>query len=139
MRWESSFSSVPYQKQYIFHTLLTQNAEVRIYKLHMHTHTNIHTKISDPFYDFLPSGEKTNVLALILPSNRNDFCEATRKDTCSYFFVLFLFLFSLDQVENVTGTCLIDGKLCEAALWSKMKVGNTDADSETILQFSRIQ
>lgn len=40
------FSSVPYQKQYnIFHTLLTQNAEVRIYKLahaRAHTHTYTH-------------------------------------------------------------------------------------------------
>lgn len=41
-RWESSFSSVPYQKQYTFHGLLTQNAEVRIYKLHMHTRARVH-------------------------------------------------------------------------------------------------
>lgn len=42
-RWESSFSSVPYEKQYTFHTLLTQNAEVRIYKLHMRTHARAHS------------------------------------------------------------------------------------------------
>lgn len=89
MRWESSFSSLPYQKQYIFHTLLTQNAKVRIYKLHMHTlahlrththaHIHIHTNLKETtkdvisFYGFLLSAEKTNVLALILPYYRNGF------------------------------------------------------------------
>lgn len=81
------FSSVPYQKQYIVHTLLTQNAEVRIYKLHMHTHARAHTrththihkhKTSETTKDLIlslslstissPLVRKTNVLALILPS-----------------------------------------------------------------------
>lgn len=43
LRWESSFSLVPYLKQYIFHTPLTQNAKIRSHKLHMHTSTHART------------------------------------------------------------------------------------------------
>lgn len=105
------FSSVPYQKQYIVHTLLTQNAEVRIYKLHMHTHARAHTRththihkhktsettkdlilsLSLSLYDFLPSGEKNKCVSPNPPFLEEWF--SVKPQGHALFFVFCLFFF----------------------------------------------
>lgn len=78
------------------HMCAPTHARTRTYP---HMNLKETTKDVISFYDLLPMGEKTDVLALNLPSYRNGFCEVTRKkDTylAADFFFSFLFcLFSL--------------------------------------------
>lgn len=137
LRWESSFSSVPYQKQYIFHTLLTQNAEVRIYKLHMHTHTHTNlketTKDVISFYEFLPLWWENKCVSPN-PSFLQEWFLWSHEERhlllCFFVVVFFFLLLSFDQVEKCDRN-MSDRWISSVKQHSgqKMKVGNIDADT----------